>query len=212
MNHLINRPKTNPCLCCHTPTLVNRRHFLKSLLPAAIALPFWQLASPALAEKHQAQAFVLSCIDFRFLALEFDFLAMQKLGNQYDWTALAGASLALAGFPHNADTVAFWDQLDLSYRLHHIKKVIILDHQDCGAYASKFDPELSSDPQREKQVHVDYLNRAYLSILNRYPDIDVELYFAKLNGEIIPILLSSMIHSSGISFKGNMSPTGEKPD
>ncbi|GAB4197140.1 MAG: hypothetical protein Fur006_45380 [Coleofasciculaceae cyanobacterium] len=115
-------------------------------------------------------------------------MAMQKLGNQYDWTALAGASLALAGFPHKADTLAFWDQLDLSYRLHHINKVIILDHQDCGAYASKFDPDLSSDPEREQQVHLDYLNRAYWSIRNRYPDIDVELYFAKLNAEILPVL------------------------
>jgi carbonic anhydrase len=151
-------------------------------------LSICQSTPPARAEQHQAQALVLSCIDFRFLASELEFLAMQKLGNQYDLTALAGASLAVAGFPHKADTVAFWDQLDLSYRLHHINKVIILDHQDCGAYASKFGSELSSDLEREKQVHVDYLNRAYFAIRNRYPDVEVELYFAKLNTEIIPVL------------------------
>lgn len=38
--------------------------------------------------------------------------------------------------------------------------MIILDHQDCGAYASIIDRDLSLDP-RELQIHADYLNRAY---------------------------------------------------
>lgn len=100
-----------------------------------------QSAQSARAE-NQAQALVFSCIDFRFLESELFFLTQKNLGNQYDWT-LAG-TFALAGFPHPADAIAFWDQLDLSYRLHHIHKVIILDHQDCGAYASIIDRDLSS--------------------------------------------------------------------
>jgi hypothetical protein len=49
---------------------------------------------------------VLSCIDFRFVEAELSFLTQKNLGNQYDWTALAGA-FALAGFPHPADVIAF---------------------------------------------------------------------------------------------------------
>lgn len=139
-----------------------------------------QSAQSARAET-KAQALVLSCIDFRFLKSELAFLAQKNLGNQYDWTALAGASLALAEFPHPADTIAFWDQLDLSYRLHHIHQVIILDHQDCGAYTSVIDSNLSSDLERELQVHTDYLNRAYWAIRDRYPELNIELYFVTLN-------------------------------
>ena len=166
------------------PYGINRRHLLKSILPGAIAFYILQSAQPAKAEKHSAQALVLSCIDFRFLESELSFLSQKNLGNQYDWTALAGASLALADFPHPADTVAFWDQLDLSYRLHHINKVIILDHQDCGAYASIIDWDLSEYPERELQVHADYLNRAYWAIRDRYPELNIELYFATLNGSV----------------------------
>lgn len=166
---------------CHG---MGRRHFLKSLLPGAIALAVLQSAQPALAQDSEAKALVLSCIDFRFLASERYFLNLHNLGNQYDWTALAGASLALAGFPNGYDTEAFWDQLDFSYKQHHIKKVIILDHQDCGAYASKIDPDLSQDGERELQVHSDYLSQAFWAIRERYPDLNIELYFVKLNAEV----------------------------
>jgi hypothetical protein len=187
MNNTINLLKTEQCLCCHPQA--SRRHFLKSLLPGALALTILQSAAPARAEVHQAKALVLSCIDFRFLTAERYFFRKKDLDGQYDWTALAGASLALIGFPHSSDAEAFWDQLDISYRLHHINKVIVLDHQDCGAYAIKIDPNLSKDPERELQVHTDYLNQAYWSIRNRYPDIEVELYLATLNkAEFITVL------------------------
>jgi carbonic anhydrase len=171
-------------------SLSNRRHFLKSLLPGGLALAVLQSAGAARAENHQAKALVLSCIDFRFLKSEIDFLLTKNMANNYDWTALAGASLALEGFPHEADAQAFWDQLDLSYKLHHIQTVMIIDHEDCGAYANKIDRNLSQDKKRELQVHTDYLNRAYSSIRNRYPDISVELYFASLKnpGQVMGIL------------------------
>ncbi|MBE9218209.1 carbonic anhydrase [Dolichospermum flos-aquae] len=166
----------NQCLCCSS-----RRHFLSSFLPAAVAFTVLQSATPAQAEVNQAQALVISCIDFRFLRAEYSFLNNKNLTDKYDLTALAGASLALTGFPHKSDAQAFWDQLDISYKLHHIHKVIIIDHQDCGAYAMMIDPNLSKDPQRELQIHTDYLNQAYSSIRNHYSDLQVELYFATLN-------------------------------
>jgi carbonic anhydrase len=190
MRNSINLSKNSQCLCCHP--LVSRRHFIKSLLPGALAFTILQSAAPARAENHQPKALVLSCIDFRFMTAEGNFLKRKNLGDEYDWTALAGASLAVNGFPHLSDAEAFWDQLDLSYRLHHINKVIILDHQDCGAYAIKIDPNLSKYPERELEVHTDYLNRAYWSIRNRYPNLGVELYFAPLNKAEFQTVLPSL--------------------
>jgi carbonic anhydrase len=174
----------NQCLCCSS-----RRHFLKSFLPGVVALTVLQSAKPAQAEVHQTKALVLSCIDFRFLTAERYFLKNKNLTDEYDWTALAGASLSITGFPHKADAEAFWDQLDISHKLHHINKVIIIDHQDCGAYAMMIDANLSKDPERELQVHTDYLSRAYSSIHSRYPELKIELYFATLNpGEFQQVL------------------------
>ncbi len=174
----------NQCLCCSS-----RRHFLQSFLPGVVAFTVLQSTTPAKAEVNQAQALVLSCIDFRFLKKEQYFLRSKNLTDKYDLTTLAGASLALTGFPHKSDAEAFWDQLEISYKLHHIHKVIIIDHQDCGAYAMMIDPNLNKNPERELQVHTDYLNRAYSLIHSRYPAMEIELYFATLNqGEFQRVL------------------------
>ncbi len=170
------------CACGHS-----RRWFLRAGLAAAIALSLFGKPQSAQAEPHHAQALVLSCIDFRVMEAEHSFLAQHQLANQYDWTALAGASLALAGFPHTAEAETFWDQLDLSQQLHQIERVIILDHQDCGAYASQVDADLSLDPVREQRVHADYLTRAARAISGRYPNLAIELYFVTLAGEVVAI-------------------------
>ncbi len=180
---------------------VTRRHFLRSLLPGALAASALQFSSPARAET-LPKALVLTCIDFRFVEKERSFLSQQYPGDRYDLIALAGASLALVGFPHPAAAETFWDELELSYNLHHIQKVIILDHQDCGAYASQIDPDLSQDAQREYQVHKDYLNQAYWAIRDRYPELSVELYFITLNAEVQQILPEARAQAGKTRFIG----------
>lgn len=164
--------------------ICQRRHFLKTCLMGTIAIPLWLKSNQTAQASESITALVLTCIDFRFVNFEQKFLQEKGLNNQYDWLALAGASLALSSFPSQAETQTFWEQLDLSYRLHHIKKVIVLDHQDCGAYASKIDQKLSQDIPREKQVHWQYLHQATESIHNHYPQLEVEPYFMQLNGEV----------------------------
>lgn len=167
---------------------VKRRWFLRSLLPGAIAFPLLPKTQPTKSIEHKAKVLVLSCIDFRFLEPEILFLSERHLEGQYDWIALAGASLAMSGFPHASETEVFWDQLSLSYELHHIETVIIFDHQDCGAYASKIDRKLLQNPYQEQKVHTDYLSRAYWAIRNRYPTLDIELYFVTLDARVKTIV------------------------
>jgi len=133
-----------------------------------------------------ARALMLSCIDFRFVEQAHVFLARQQLSGAVDWVALGGSSLALTGFPHRADARAFWDQLQLSSSLHHIREVILLDHQDCGAYAA-IHPEPFADPEAEQDCHARTLRRAGQQILDRNPQLSVRLYYARLDGEVVPI-------------------------
>ncbi len=170
----------NKCWC--------RRHFLQGLITGSISLSLLLQLPESAQASGQAKALVLSCIDFRFVDGEKNFLNTKSLDNSYDWLTLAGASLALAGFPKPAETETFWDHLDLSYRLHHIQKVIILDHQDCGAYATFIDANLTQNPQKEEQIHQQYLSQAYQSIKQKYPQLEVELYWIKLNQEVKRII------------------------
>ena len=164
---------------------LDRRQFLRHLVGAGMLTTALTIApAHARAEKKVPKALVLSCIDYRILEAERYFLSLQNLGGQYDFTALAGASLALSGLPHPYDAEAFWDQLDISYRLHQIKKVLILDHQDCAVYKYKIDPSLTDNPELELSTHTEYLSKAYWAIRDRYPDLNIELYFVNLNTDV----------------------------
>jgi carbonic anhydrase len=173
------------CIDFVNSSMPNRRQFLRHLIGTGAVIAANTIApAAARAEQKVPKALVLSCIDYRILEAERYFLSLQNLGGQYDFTALAGASLALSGMPNQYDADAFWDQLDISYRLHHIKKVIILDHQDCSVYEYKIDPNLTANPELELTTHTEYLSRAYWAIRDRYPDLNIELYFVKLNTEV----------------------------
>jgi hypothetical protein len=177
-----NAPHHRSCIAL---SLANRRQFLRHLVGVGVLMTTMTIdPAVARAEKKVPKALVLSCIDYRILEAERYFLSLQNLGGQYDFTALAGASLALSGMPHQYDADAFWDQLDISYRLHHIKKVIILDHQDCAVYQYKIDPSLTANPELELTTHTEYLSRAYWAIRDRYPDLNIELYFVNLNTDV----------------------------
>lgn len=176
--------KCDATCCCHRTGAFSRRFLLRGGFFTALAYGVnLMVPQPVFANEHRAKALVLSCIDFRFVSLEQSFLSGQHLDQAYDWVALAGASLALTGFPHPAEAETFWDQLGLSKQLHDIRKVIILDHQDCGAYASIYRQPFA-DLQSEQSLHAKYLNQAAEQIRQRYPDLEVELYFAQLTGEI----------------------------
>jgi hypothetical protein len=164
---------------------IDRRQFLRHLVGAGVLTTALTIApASARAEKKVPKALVLSCIDYRILEAERYFLSLQNLGGQYDFTALAGASLALSGLPHQYDAEAFWDQLDISYRLHQIEKVLILDHQDCAVYKYKIDPTITDNPELELSTHTEYLSKAYWAIRERYPALNIELYFVKLNTDV----------------------------
>ncbi|GAB4213466.1 MAG: hypothetical protein OHK0012_09640 [Synechococcales cyanobacterium] len=176
----------SPRAVCHC----RRRQVLGGILGLVLGYPATAtptVTAPVVTAPTVA-ALVLSCIDFRFVPIEQHFLATTGLTGQYDYTALAGASLAIAGFPHPTAARTFWDQLAIAYQLHHVRRVIMIDHQDCGAFALKIDPLLSRDPDRELSIHRRYSRQAATAIRRRYPDVTVDTYWATLDGSVHSLL------------------------
>lgn len=112
---------------------------------------------------HACDAIVVCCIDFRF----------QKYIR--DWTdkILKNQTFDLVGFAGSTkDLETVMKQVDISVRLHQIKKVVLIHHEECGAYGSE------STPER----HANDLKKAKSEILARYPDLEVVLYYLLLDG------------------------------
>ena len=119
------------CLEHDKPSNISRRG-LGTMLAGVAGLSLVPFAARAAG----IDTLCVTCIDYRFVQKDVTWLNTE-LGldfDNYDIVALAGA--ALAGIKTNVpqSPTAFWDQIKIAIDLHHIKKVVMLDHMDCGAY------------------------------------------------------------------------------
>jgi hypothetical protein len=129
------------------------------------------LAPPTLvgSDKHTCEKFCLSCIDFRFVDDTSYYMSCIGDSNNYDQFILAGASLGYNGITgYDSWPICCNDNLQLSHNLHSISEVNIFDHLECGAYKMVYtEEELKGDG--EFKLHVENLNKAERTILNKFP-------------------------------------------
>lgn len=99
-------------------------------------------------------------MDFRFFDEVADVIRREKLCGDYDHVILAGAELGpMIDFgpdpkPHWRKT--FLDHLKLSIKLHQVEVLLVLGHEDCGAYKA-FVGEI--DPEDEERTHREFADK-----------------------------------------------------
>jgi len=70
-----------------------------------------------------------------------DGAVLDALADEYDHIALAGSSLAAMGPAHPAWRETAWNHVGLAPKLHKSRRLIIVEHQDCGAYKKLLEPQ-----------------------------------------------------------------------
>lgn len=111
---------------------------------------------------------MVTCIDFR-IQRGVEEWAGENLGNMgYDRVSWAGGVLKFK---------QIMGQIDISVRLHGIKKVILTNHEDCAAYGK------GGTIEKHRQ---DLLSAAK-SVKLKYPALAVETYFVHLDGKFSSI-------------------------
>ena len=119
-------------------------------------------------ENHNAQGIVVTCIDFR----------LQEAINKWiseNFTPRTFDRVALGGGVKNLDTIL--SQIEISVKLHHIKKAVLVNHENCGAYGETGTPE----------KHAEDLRNAKTKVKELYPDLEIETYYLHLDGTFEPI-------------------------
>lgn len=126
-------------------------------------------------EIHSCEAVVLSCIDFRFWEETADFVRTELGIKSFDFPSLPGAAKAI-----NECTGEDISEKCISVPcdLHHVKKIVVINHQDCGAYGGS--AKFNGDEEMEQKFHEDELKKAKEKILAKYPDKEIILIYAKL--------------------------------
>lgn len=130
------------------------------------------------------EALVLTCMDYR-LVNEVGFLLNEHgLVNKYDQVILAGATLGVATdkFPAWAET--WWKHLELAIQLHSIKRVIAIDHRDCGAFKLALGKDYGKAPDEETQIHTKVMTDFRDMVKKKQPTMEVELLLMWLDGHV----------------------------
>ena len=143
------------------------------------------------AKSHEADALILTCIDFRFPHQIVNYMGSLtppgKPRITYDHVVLAGASLGVFSgvFPQWAAT--FWDHLAVSIKLHNIKQVYLIDHRDCGGYrefgALPGTDQVPVGSDAERQVHQHYKDRLAYLIRSTHEELEVITQLLELSAE-----------------------------
>lgn len=132
----------------------------------------------------KAENLLLSCMDFRMVQHVVGYMNGLGLKNGFDHVTLAGASLGAAVRHNPAWARTFWDHLDFAITEHHISKVMILDHRDCGTYKAVLGSDFAANPAVETMVHTEHLVELRREIGQRHPGIEVELLLMALDGSV----------------------------
>jgi hypothetical protein len=166
---------------CSSETTVSRKSFDELINQPSIIVP----VIPGLEKKHEASTLLISCVDFR-LREETDKLMETYLSllDDYDEIALPGASLTLAQtkYPHWSKTVK--DVIGLVEKLHKIKRVIFLDHRECGAYKLLYGKEHAATKEKETHSHKVAFEKARDLLKKEFPQLKVYTLLMGLDGVV----------------------------
>ena len=118
--------------------------------------------------EHVCQAVVVHCMDARLQKPINDWLQRRFSLSDYDRVSLAGGVFEL-------ETIL--KQVQISHTRHQTSKVILVNHENCGAYEDDNSPERHAADLRKAEQHI----KAIL------PEMEVELYYLHLTGIFEPV-------------------------
>ena len=150
-------------------------------------------AFPSLAfgEEGNYDAMLLTCIDPRFPEPTIKYMEGRHMQGKYSQFTFAGASIGVVAPAFKTWEPAFWDNLAASIQLHHIPKVIAMNHRDCGAAKIAYGADKVANPKIETETHKAALMEFKKQVAEKQPKLTVELGLMALDGKVEMFSLKS---------------------
>ena len=126
---------------------------------------------------------VLSCIDPRFQPIIYKYLKKKKLIGKYSSFTIAGSAVGVTANKFKKWHKTFWDNFDTSVRLHKIKKLVVINHRDCGA-AKIINGKKVFSRINETLIHRNSFQKIKKVFKKKYPKLSIELKLISLNSKI----------------------------
>ncbi len=126
---------------------------------------------------------VLSCIDPRFQNIVYNYLKKKTLNGKYSSFTIAGSAIGVTANKFKKWHKVFWDNFDTSVKLHSIKKLIVINHQDCGV-AKIINGNKDFSKINELKVHKNSFKKIKKIFKKKYPKLRIELKIISLNRKV----------------------------
>ena len=125
------------------------------------------------------EAMVLSCMDPRFQPKVFKYLKAKKLTGKYSSFTIAGAAIGVTHKKFKKWHSTFIDNLSTSIKLHKIKKIIVINHKDCGA-AKIVNGKKKFKSIIENKIHRESFKKIKKVLNNRFPTLKINFKILSL--------------------------------
>ena len=125
----------------------------------------------------------LSCIDPRFQNIVYNYLKKKTLNGKYSSFTIAGSAIGVTANKFKKWHKVFWDNFDTSVKLHSIKKLIVINHQDCGV-AKIINGNKDFSKINELKVHKNSFKKIKKIFKKKYPKLSIELKIISLNSKV----------------------------
>tara|TARA_Y100000590_G_scaffold15700_1_gene18820 strand:- start:3493 stop:3888 length:396 start_codon:yes stop_codon:yes gene_type:complete len=125
------------------------------------------------------EAMVLSCMDPRFQPKVYKYLKAKKLTGKYSAFTIAGGAIGVTHKKFKKWHSTFIDNLSTSIKLHKIKKIIVINHKDCGA-AKIVNGKNKFNSIIENKIHRESFKRIKKVLKNRFPTLKINFKILSL--------------------------------
>ena len=126
---------------------------------------------------------VLTCIDPRFQTIVYNYLKKEKLTGKYSSFTIAGSAIGVTAKKFKRWHKTFWENFDTSVKLHNIKKLIVINHRDCGA-AKIINGKREFSKINETRVHKKSFHKIKKLFKKKYPKLRIEFKIISLNNKV----------------------------
>ena len=125
------------------------------------------------------EAMVLSCMDPRFQPKVYKYLKTKKLTGKYSAFTIAGAAIGVTHKKFKKWHSTFIDNLSTSIKLHKIKKIIVINHEDCGA-AKIVNGKKKLNSIIENKIHRESFKKIKKVLNSRFPTLKINFKLLSL--------------------------------
>ncbi len=129
------------------------------------------------------EAMVLSCMDPRFQKPVHQHLKNKKLTGKFSAFTIAGGSIGVTNNKFKKWHSTFWENLETSINLHKINKLIVLNHNDCGA-AKIVNNNKNFNSRIENAIHKKSFNKLKKTMKKKFPKIKVSFKILSLKNAL----------------------------